>query len=140
MSLPEAGSVQGGPLAALHAAGRHPYSSVQMVQGRFWVQKARLWSSEQEGWAAAVSLEDWVCSSVLMELAEAVALDMKDWWQPTPAYFGRMPKPLILAAVTEAKDDKAAAALTALKKGEMAAKASELLTGTGWLPAMLRAA
>ncbi len=74
-------------------------------------------------------------------LASAVALDMAQWWQPTVSgYFGRVPKPLILAAVTEAKGAAAADNIAALKKGEMAAHATALLTGTGWLPAMLRAA
>ena len=74
-------------------------------------------------------------------LAAAVALDLAQWWQPTVAgYFGRVPKPLILEAVTEAKGAAAADKLAALKKGDMAARATALLTGTGWLPALLRAA
>lgn len=73
-------------------------------------------------------------------LAAAVALDMKQWWQPNTGYFGRVAKPLILAAVTEGKSAAAADNIATLKKGEMAEKAVELLNGTGWLPAMLRAA
>ena len=46
----------------------------------------------------------------------------------------------MLILVTEAKGVAAADTLAALKKGEMAAHATALLTGTGWLPAMLRAA
>jgi len=42
--------------------------------------------------------------------------------------------------VTEAKGSSAADNIAALKKGDMAARAAETLTGTGWLPAMLRAA
>ena len=75
------------------------------------------------------------------QLAAAVALDMTQWWQPTVAgYFGRVPKTLILEAVTEGQGPAAADNIAALKKGEMADRAAELLTGTGWLPAMLRAA
>ena len=55
-------------------------------------------------------------------------------------YFGRVPKPLILEAVTEATGVAAADKLAALKKGDMAARATALLTGTGGLPALLRAA
>ena len=73
-------------------------------------------------------------------LAAAVPLDVKEWWQPSASYFTRIPKPLILAVVTEAKDGATADNIATLKKGEMAVKAAELLTGTGWLPAMLRAA
>jgi ParB family chromosome partitioning protein len=71
------------------------------------------------------------------QLAAAVALDMAQWWQPTvTGYLGRVSKTLICEAVTEAKADN----LAALKKGDMADRAAKLLTGTGWLPAMLRAA
>ena len=66
---------------------------------------------------------------------------MAQWWQPTvTGYLRRVSKPLILEVVTEAKGAAAAENLAALKKGEMAERAAELLTGTGWLPAMLRAA
>ena len=75
------------------------------------------------------------------QLAAAVSLDMAQWWQPTVAgYLGRVSKTLICEAVTEAKGKAAADNIAALKKGEMADRAAELLTGTGWLPAMLRAA
>ncbi len=74
-------------------------------------------------------------------LAAAVALDMTQWWQPTvPGYLARVSKTLICEAVTEAKGKAAAENIATLKKGDMAERAAELLTGTGWLPAMLRAA
>ena len=75
------------------------------------------------------------------QLAAAVALDMAQWWQPTVGgYLGRVSKTLICEAVTEAKGKAAADNIATLKKGDMATHAAELLTGTGWLPAMLRAA
>jgi ParB family chromosome partitioning protein len=59
------------------------------------------------------------------QLAAAVALDMTQWWQPTvPGYLGRVPKTLILEAVTEGKSAAAADNLIALKKGEMADRAA----------------
>jgi ParB family chromosome partitioning protein len=73
-------------------------------------------------------------------LASAVTLDMEEWWQPSAAYFGRLPKALILDAVAEGKGKSAAVNLATLKKGEMASKAADLLTGSGWLPTLLRAA
>jgi predicted anti-sigma-YlaC factor YlaD len=42
-------------------------------------------------------------------LAAAVSLDMAQWWKPSAAYFGRMPKGLILEAVTEGVSKQAAA-------------------------------
>jgi ParB family transcriptional regulator, chromosome partitioning protein len=75
------------------------------------------------------------------ELAEALKLDMADYWQPTAgSYFGHVPKGLILAAVTEGVGKPAADKIDALKKDAMAGKAGELLAGKGWLPAILRAA
>ena len=53
---------------------------------------------------------------------------------------GRVPKTLILEAVTEGKGTAAADNIAKLKKDEMADRAAGLLTGTGWLPPMLRAA
>ena len=60
--------------------------------------------------------------------------------RPWPGYLGRVSKTLICEAVTEAKGKAAADNIATLKKGDMAERAAELLTGTGWLPAMLRAA
>lgn len=79
-------------------------------------------------------------STVADRLAAAVKLDMTQWWQPTAHYFGRLPKTLILEAVADGKSGASADNIATLKKGEMAVKAAELLTGTGWLPAILRAA
>jgi ParB family transcriptional regulator, chromosome partitioning protein len=75
------------------------------------------------------------------QLATALSLDMAQSWQPTAASdLGPGSKPLILEAVTEAKGKAAADNIGALKKSDMAAPAAELLSGTGGLPAMLRAA
>jgi len=75
------------------------------------------------------------------KLATAVALDMTAHWTPTVrAYFGRVTKAYILAAVREAVSDEAAERIGALKKTEMAEAAEQLLAGTGWLPAIMRTA
>jgi ParB family transcriptional regulator, chromosome partitioning protein len=74
-------------------------------------------------------------------IAAAVALDMAQWWQPTgPRYLGRVSKTLICEAVTEAKGKAAVDKIATLRKGDMATHAAELLNGSGWLLAMLRAA
>lgn len=73
------------------------------------------------------------------QLAEALALDMADYWTPTvPGYFGRVGKPDILEAVREVKGDEVAAGLASQKKGEMAEAAADLLADSRWVPAMLR--
>jgi ParB family transcriptional regulator, chromosome partitioning protein len=73
------------------------------------------------------------------ELAEAVKLDMTQYWQPTAeGYFGRVSTRLILEAVREGVGPGAAAKIDGLKKDAMAKRAEALLTGKGWLPAILR--
>ena len=72
-------------------------------------------------------------------LATAVALDMTAHWTPTiRAYFGRVTKAQILAAVREALGDEAAEQIADKKKPEMAEAAEQLLAGNGWLPPILR--
>jgi ParB family chromosome partitioning protein len=73
-------------------------------------------------------------------LAEALDLDITAaGWLPTiDNYFGRVTKARILQAVREAKGEGAAQPIEHLKKGEMAERAQELLTGAGWLPEPLR--
>ena len=73
-------------------------------------------------------------------LAEAVKLDMGSaGWQPTvESYLGRVSKPRILDAVTEAKGEAAADRIRHLKKAEMAQAAENLLSNTGWVPEPLR--
>ena len=69
-------------------------------------------------------------------LAATIGLDMaKAGWSPTAdSYLGRVTKAQILAAVREAKGEKAADRIAGLKKPDMVAAAEELLSGTGWLP------
>jgi ParB family transcriptional regulator, chromosome partitioning protein len=72
-------------------------------------------------------------------LAQAVDLDMTAGWVPTvDNYLGRVTKARILAAIAEAKSQRAADQIAHLKKGEMAAEAESLLKGIGWLPEPLR--
>jgi ParB family transcriptional regulator, chromosome partitioning protein len=75
------------------------------------------------------------------KLAEAVSLDMTGYWRPTVrTYLGRITRARILEAVREAVSDEAAGRMAHLKKQDMAEAAEQLLTGTGWLPALLRTA
>lgn len=72
-------------------------------------------------------------------IADALALDMADYWTPTAAnYFSRVGKPDSVAAVREVVGDAAADEMASLKKGELAAQAEVALDGSRWLPAMLR--
>lgn len=74
------------------------------------------------------------------QLATAMDLNMitAGWTTTVENYLGRVTKPLILAAVREAVDANTATLLETLKKDVMAQEAQRLLTGTGWLPPLLR--
>ncbi len=72
-------------------------------------------------------------------LADAVSLDMTAYWSATTAsYLGRVIKTRIVEAVSEGVSPEAAERIKPLKKGEMADQAEQLLSGTGWLPVLLR--
>jgi ParB family chromosome partitioning protein len=72
-------------------------------------------------------------------LAEAVSLDMTGYWRPTVrTYLGRIIKARILEAVREGVSIDAADQMVNMKKQGMAEAAEQLLTATGWLPALMR--
>lgn len=73
------------------------------------------------------------------ELAQAVALDMAAWWQPTAdGYFQHVPKAAILEVVGEFAPEHVTR-LAKLKKGDIAREAERLADGTGWMPAIFAA-
>lgn len=73
------------------------------------------------------------------ELAQAVALDLAAWWQPTAdGYFQHVPKAAILEAVGEFAPEHVTR-LAKLKKADIASEAERLADGTGWMPAIFRA-
>lgn len=76
------------------------------------------------------------------EISHLLGLDMREWWQAdVESYFSWVSKPLMLAAVTEASGEEAARQVAELKKAQpRAALATQKLTGTGWLPEILRTA
>jgi ParB family chromosome partitioning protein len=72
-------------------------------------------------------------------LARALTLDMADWWQPTAAnYFARIKKDPILQAIQEATGVPVKQRLRSLKKQDLAAEAEQSVTGSRWLPELLR--
>ena len=74
------------------------------------------------------------------ELAQAVGLDMAEWWQPTAeGYFKHVPKAVILDAVGEYAPQHVTR-LAKLKKADIASEAERLADGTGWMPAIFKAA
>ncbi|WCT23098.1 ParB/RepB/Spo0J family partition protein [Acidovorax temperans] len=74
------------------------------------------------------------------KLAQAVGLDMAAWWQPTAeGYFRHVPKAVILEAVGEYAPEHVTR-LAKLKKADIASEAERLADGTGWMPAIFKAA
>lgn len=72
-------------------------------------------------------------------LAQAVGLDMGQWWTPTAAgYFEHVSKAKALEAVQVFAPNEVHRLLK-LKKPRIAAEAERLAAGSGWLPAMFRA-
>ncbi|HHA2715160.1 TPA: chromosome partitioning protein ParB, partial [Stenotrophomonas maltophilia] len=74
------------------------------------------------------------------ELAQAVGLDMAAWWKPTAeGYFKHVSKVAILQAVGEYAPEQVSR-LAKLKKADIASEAERLADGTGWMPAIFKAA
>jgi len=72
-------------------------------------------------------------------LANAVGLDMADWWEPsTQGYLNHVPKAQIIQALKEAGPDLAEDGVGAMKKDVLVVKAASRLAGKRWLPAPLR--
>ncbi len=72
-------------------------------------------------------------------LAEALSLDMADWWEATDAnFFEAVPKAKIAEAVAEAVGTDAILGLAAMKKDAAAAAAAVQIAGKRWLPGPLR--
>jgi ParB family chromosome partitioning protein len=73
-------------------------------------------------------------------LTKAAGLDMREWWTPTAdGYLNFIPKERILDIVREAVSPEAAVPLKHLKKEPLTKAAADKLTGTGWLPSVLKA-
>ena len=74
------------------------------------------------------------------ELAQAVGLDMAAWWKPTAeGYFKHVSKAVILEAVGQYAPEQVSR-LAKLKKADIASEAERLADGTGWMPAIFKAA
>jgi ParB family chromosome partitioning protein len=71
-------------------------------------------------------------------LAEALGVDMADWWTPSAAnYLRHVSKAKALEAVKEATGSDAAQAVAGMKKADAVAHCASKLEGTRWLPVPL---
>jgi len=72
-------------------------------------------------------------------LAEAVGLNMADWWEPTAqGYLNHVRKAQIIEALKEVGPDLVGDGIGAMKKDVLVVKAASRLAGKRWLPAPLR--
>ena len=72
-------------------------------------------------------------------LAEAVGLDMADWWEPTAlGFLNHVSKAQIMQALKEAGPELTDDGAGAMKKDALVAKAASQLAGKRWLPPPLR--
>ncbi|MDM0029148.1 ParB/RepB/Spo0J family partition protein [Variovorax saccharolyticus] len=72
-------------------------------------------------------------------LAEALDVDMCDWWAPTPAnYLGSVSKAQLIEAVSEACGPEVAKPIAGMKKADAVAYCAAKLEGTRWLPVPLK--
>lgn len=136
------------------------------VQNKAEAWKSRLSKKPEDLWADIMALSDAdtmdliaVCAALTIDatyakhpdhaarqrmatandLAETLELNMAQHWTPTAeSFFGRVSKSTILDAVTDAQGEAQAKKLAGLKKGLMAQEAESIVSGTGWLPAILR--
>ncbi|WP_159097936.1 ParB/RepB/Spo0J family partition protein [Aminobacter sp. MSH1] len=115
-------------------------------EGQLWDKLATMTGSELDaiiayGVALSVSLQSEIKGLTAKFLA-AIDLDMAWHFNATAEnYLGKVSKPLIVAALTEAGkvNGKADAdALAAMKKGALATEAESRLKGSGWVPALIR--
>ncbi len=68
------------------------------------------------------------------------AVNMAQWWQAfADGYLKHLSKAQMVLAIEDPWIDARAVAVSGLKKGALADKATTLLKGAGWLPSMLRA-
>ena len=72
------------------------------------------------------------------DLARDLGLKMADYWAPDAAFFARIPKAEILTAMKEGADVGLSPELDKMKKGDLAARAAQVLDGKGWVPDVIR--
>lgn len=77
-------------------------------------------------------------TSALDGLETAMGFDLYAWWQPTAEnYFGRISRPLICAALTDAGLTGMASDAAKMKKGDAAELAADELAARRWLPSWM---
>jgi ParB family chromosome partitioning protein len=72
-------------------------------------------------------------------IAQAVGLEMADWWEPTAdGFLNHVSKAQIVQALKEAGADLTRDGVESMKKDVLVNTAAGRLRGTRWLPALLR--
>ena len=91
---------------------------------------------------AALTVSAWPGSREMASanvMAQAVQLDMADWWEPTAqSYLSHIPKSQIVETIKEVEPGQSIEGAVALKKDALVALPVEKLAGKRWLPQQLR--
>uniref|UniRef100_A0A8R1E7G4 ParB domain-containing protein n=1 Tax=Caenorhabditis japonica TaxID=281687 RepID=A0A8R1E7G4_CAEJA len=131
---------------AFVAACKAAIKELPTADGKLWDALAEMKPAQLDkiialGVALTVSVNE-EHKGLTAKLLETLDFDMAEHFEPTADnYLGRVSKPLIVEALTEAKQIKGEAdstALLAMKKGALAAEAEKRLAGTGWVPKGIR--
>lgn len=139
----EAGLAKG---SAFDEACLEAVKDLPTAEGKLWDVLATMTGAELDrliayGVAMSVSVTE-EHKGLTAKLLETIGFDMSEHFQPTADnYLGRVSKPLMVEALTEAKKIEGTADKTALlakKKGELATEAETRLAGTGWVPKGIR--
>lgn len=131
---------------AFNEAAKSAIKGLPAADGKLWDALVEMSSADLDsiiafGVALTVSVTE-KHTGLTAKLLETLGFDMAEHFTPTAEnYLGRVSKPLMLAALSEAgkvvgEDDKAE--LLKMKKAGLASEAESRLAGTRWVPAGIR--
>ncbi len=152
LAIPHTGSIR----ARLHSLGKDVAARAEAFEARCVAAVAQLPEEPEALWGLLAAMTDaeldaLVAISVARSLSlapghtgitakvlDAMRFDMSDHFVPTAEnYLGRVAKPLILEALTDA-GQPADDALKAAKKGALVETAAQRLANSRWVPALIR--
>jgi ParB family chromosome partitioning protein len=134
-------------LQAFHAGLDHSWSEHRDTAARFDAfraldaDKRGAWA----GWTVSRTLEatllDEKSAGLQNHLGRALGIDVATWWRPTAVnFFGRIRKPAILDTLAEIGGPEMKSRYASAKKGDIAAAAEKICSGTAIVAAGVRAA
>lgn len=141
----DAGDEDKAKRAELKAIGESIFGDEEMTPEALWAFMSALSDADLDrviafGVAGAVSLRD-AHESMTGRLLDSLGFDVADTFTPTADnFFARAPKEFAASALIETgkRNEADRDVLVAMKKGELAKVAAEEVTGTRWVPELIR--